>query len=191
MKKIIIFCLTTFIFVSCDIFSTRSAEKPETPRTNNQTATTPEILIQNLKDSFKDKVVENYLSCFVDSSFSDKKFRFYPSAGSGSKYIFLLSWNLQGERQYFINLINSIDKNNNIVLSFINEEKNFLGDSTSYTASYSISIPTLDEQKPKYYEGNLHFTLIRDGRLQWSISNWQDIKDETFPSWSELKGRYY
>jgi hypothetical protein len=191
MKGIISLFVFAVMFCSCDLFSVRSPENPEAARSNYETATTPEILIKNLKDSFKDKVVENYIMCFVDSSFTSKKFSFYPSAGSGSKYPFLLSWNIQGERQYFVNLTNSINKNSQIILEFSNEEKNFQGDSTSYTAGYSITVPTDDEQKPKYYQGNIHLTLIRDERLQWAISSWQDIKDENYPSWSELKGRYY
>lgn len=180
-----------FIFSACDMFSTRPSEKPESPRTNYNIATTPDILIQNLKDSFKDKVTENYLSCFIDSSFSGKRFMFVPSAESTSKYPFLVNWSLQGERSYFVNLINSVVQNSPIILSFENEEQNFSGDSTIFSAQYTFNIPVMDDQKPKYYQGSLRFTMIRDNRLQWVIHRWEDIKDEKFPSWSELKGRYY
>jgi len=189
--RIPLYFILAFLFSSCDMFSTRPSEEPESPRTNYNIATTPEILIQNLKDSFRDKVPENYMSCFIDSSFSGKRFTFLPSAESTSKYSFLLNWSIEGERSYFINLINTVTKNSPIILTLEKEEKNFSPDSTNYSAQYSISVPETDDQKAKYYQGNLRFTMIRDNRLQWVIYRWEDIKDEDFLSWSELKGRYY
>lgn len=191
MRLIVILILPALLFISCDLFTTRPSEEPESPRSNYNIATTPEILIQNLKDSFRDKVSDNYLACFIDSSFSDKKFSFLPSAESSSKYPFLMNWSLQGERSYFINLINSVSEDASIVLNMENEEKNFSGDSTVYSAQYSISIPVTDDQKPKYYQGTLRFIMLRDSRLQWVIYRWEDVKDKNFLSWSELKGRYY
>lgn len=189
--RIIVIVAFAIAFSSCDMFSTRPSEEPESPRTNYNIATTPDILIQNLKDSFRDKVPENYLACFIDSSFSDKNFVFLPSAESISRYPFLTDWSLQGERSYFINLVNSVDRNSPIILSFEREEKNFSGDSTIYSSQYSLSIPVIDDQRPKYYQGELRFTMIRDSRLQWVIYRWEDIKDKDFLSWSDLKGTYF
>lgn len=183
MKKYF-FILLLLTFSSCEVFNTRTPEDPRTPRGNYQPATTPEILIENMQNSFKDKLNDNYMACF-----SDKIFTFSPSAGSVSRYSFLQSWTKQDEGQFFNNLINSVPQNSIITLSFSNPELNPQGDSASYSAGYAISVPFLDEQKPKYYQGNLHFTMIRDSRLQWVISYWMDIKDEQYPSWSELKGR--
>jgi hypothetical protein len=176
--------ILAFLCVGCDIFSSRNPESPELPRANYTPATSPEILLQNLSNSFKDRVLENYMSCF-----SEKKFQFYPSAGSVAKFTFLLNWTLQDERQYFNNLVNQVTQNSQIVLSFQNEQKSLYGDSVSYSATYSLSVPFSDDQKPKYYQGNVHFLFIKDQSNQWVISNWQDIKDDKYPSWSELKGR--
>ncbi|MGE5681601.1 MAG: hypothetical protein ACM34K_12055 [Bacillota bacterium] len=180
IQFLLFFCL----LIGCDIFKTRDPESPELPRSNYVPATTPDILIQNFINSFKDKVQENYISCF-----SEKKFIFAPSAESASKFSFLLNWTLQDERQYFNNLINQVPQNSEISLKFLNEQKNFYGDSSSYSAIYSLSVPFIDAQKPKYYQGSLHFVCTKDQNNQWVISNWQDIKDEKYPSWSELKGR--
>ncbi|MGE5401529.1 MAG: hypothetical protein ACM3S2_14095 [Ignavibacteriales bacterium] len=168
---------------SCDIVSTRTPEDPGRPRGNYQPATTPELLVQNFSNSFKDKLADNYMACF-----SEKVFNFSPSAGSASKYSFLQNWTLQDEGQFFNNLINSVDQNSIITVSFSKQEMFLQGDSASFSAEYSVSVPFVDKQKPGYYQGNLHFTLIRDSRLQWVISYWLDIKDEKYPSWSELKG---
>ncbi|MGE5432731.1 MAG: hypothetical protein ACM3QX_16730 [Syntrophomonadaceae bacterium] len=183
MKKYL-FILFLLTLSSCEIFNTRNSEDPHTPRGSYQPATTTEILIQNLQNSFKDKLNDNYMACF-----SDKVFSFSPSAGSVSKYSFLQTWTRQDEGQFFNNLINSVPQNSIITLSFSNPETNPQGDSTSFTAGYEISVPFLDEQKPRFYKGSLHFTMIRDNKLQWVISYWMDIQNEQYPSWSELKGR--
>lgn len=182
MKKYF-FILLLLTLSSCDVFHTRSSEPPITQRGNFQPATTTDILLQNLQNSFKDKLMDNYMACF-----SDKIFSFSPSAGSVSRYSILQNWTRQDEGQFFNNLINSVPQNSIITLSFSKTELIPQGDSTSYSAKYTITVPFLDEQKPKLYQGNLHFTMIRDSKLQWVISYWMDIKDEQYPSWSELKG---
>lgn len=177
--------LILLIFIAgCDLVTTRDPEPPQLPRANYTPATTPEILIQNLINAFHDKIPENYISCF-----SEKKFQFSPSAGSAAQFQFLQSWTYQDERQNFNNIIHAVPGSAQIVLNLVNQQKNLYGDSVAFAAVYSLSVPFSDEQKPRYYQGNLHFTFIKDQNNQWVISNWLDIKDEKYPSWSELKGR--
>ncbi len=191
MKYAYLILFLSFLNLGCELFTTRDPEVPDTPRSNFQVASTPEILINNLIDAFQDKNAENYMYCFVDSSFSEKKFSFQPSASAGSQYTFLKNWNLTDEKQYFINLTNSISGSSSIVLSLTDEEKSLFGDSLTYFATYGLNIPTSNDQLPKYYQGKLSFTIIRDSRSQWVISSWQDIQSGTNFSWSDLKGRYY
>jgi len=191
MKYISLILLFSFSFFGCELFTTRDPEEPDTARSNFQVATTPEILIQNLIDAFQDKNAENYIYCFVDSSFSVKQFSFQPSASAGSQYPFLKNWNLRDEKQYFINLTNSISGSSSIVLSFTEDEKSIFGDSLTYFATYGLNIPTSDDQLPKYYQGKLSFTIVRDSRSQWVITTWQDVQSGSDYSWSDLKGRYY
>ncbi|MEI7811268.1 MAG: hypothetical protein WCJ01_02460 [Ignavibacteria bacterium] len=183
MKSIFVILLLSFTIISCDILSTREPETPQHSRANYVPSTTPEALIQNLVNSFKDRIPENYASCF-----SANKFQFSPSAESASMFMFLLSWDLQSEKQYFNNLINTAMQNSQIILNFSSEEKNLYGDSVSYTAVYSLSVPFTDDQKPKFYQGNVHYTFSKENN-NWVISYWADIKDEKYPCWSELKGR--
>jgi len=79
MKKII-FIITSIFISSCDLFTTRDAQPPEKPRSDYQTAFTPEILISNFINSLRDKDTENYLSCLSDPAFTDKIFAFLPSS---------------------------------------------------------------------------------------------------------------
>jgi len=191
MKYAYLILFISLFNLSCELFTARDPEEPDAPRSNFQVASTPEILLQNLIDAFQDKNAENYIYCFVDSSFLVKEFLFQPSASAGSQYPFLKNWNLRDEKQYFINLTNSISGSSSIVLSLTEEEKSIFGDSLTYFATYGLNIPTSDEQVPKYYQGKLSFTLVRDSRSQWVITTWQDVQSGSDYSWSDLKGRYY
>jgi hypothetical protein len=191
MKYVFLYIIIATVFTGCDLLQTRNAEAPNQPRSNYQQAVTREILISNLVNSLKDKDVQNYISCFVDSSFTNVKFHFSPSSGAVSQYPFLLSdWSVSEEEQYFNNLITKVTEGSPITLSLTNEQYSPQGDSVIYTATYSLNVPN-DQSEPKDYQGDLRFTMIRDNRNVWVIYFWQDTKSTNLPSWSELKGRFY
>ena len=186
MKRFIIIFIIPLLFSSCDLLTTRVPERPEEPRDNFEFATTPEKLIENLENSFNDKVVENYIICF-----SPDEFRFSPSAGSSLKYSSLQNWDLKSEELYFKNMINSVVKNSEITLEF---EGVFVkaADSANYSGVYELDVIFTDNQYPKFYTGTVNFTMVKDNStLQWVIKGWQDFKNENQPDWSDLKGRLY
>jgi hypothetical protein len=191
MRYAFLFIVFAVAYNGCDIISTRTAEPPNQPRSTYQQAVTPEILISNLVNSFKDKDAQNYVNNFVDSSFTDMRFHFSPSSGSVSQYPFLsIDWKIRDEEQYFNNLITKIKEGNPITLSLTNEQYSPQGDSLIYTATYSLNVPN-DQSEPQDYQGDLRFTMIRDSRSVWVIYYWQDTKSTSLPSWSELKGKFY
>ena len=122
MKKLIIILLV--FLVGCDLFTNRDPEKPDSARSNYLPATTPDILFSNLKNSLQEKVLENYMSSFVDPSFISIPFIFIPTSEAIVKFPALNGWNLDSERQYFNNLINSTKQNTPIILDLQNEIKN-------------------------------------------------------------------
>ena len=187
MKKTFILILFAFL-VSCDIFDTRDPENPDTGRSNNLTATTPDILFSNLINSFSEKIPENYSSCFVDTSFLKRRFNFIPSAGSISQFPSLLQWGPEAEDQYFRNVINLTPVNTPITLSLNNIAENIFGDSAIYQIEYNLIVPF---ESQMVYGGTAKFKIFRDSRTQWVIVEWEDIKKEGSSSWSELKGSYY
>jgi hypothetical protein len=191
MKLAYLYIILLIAFSGCDLLQTRDAESPNQPRSTYQQAVTTEILISNLINSMKDKDVQNYINCFVDSSFSTAKFQFSASSGAVSQYPFLsANWTVRDEETYFNNLINKVSEGSPITLSLTNEQYSPQGDSLIYTATYSINVPN-DQSEPKDYQGDLRFTMIRDSRSIWVIYFWQDTKSTDLPSWSELKGRFY
>ena len=84
MKKLV-FIMLLFSAVSCDIFETRDAEPPDQSRSNFQPATSPEILIQNLINSFSDKDAVNYQNTFI-TDLSNRVFIFVPSSTALSRF---------------------------------------------------------------------------------------------------------
>ena len=190
--KLLPFILIVLFLNGCDIFTTRSAETPNQPRSNYQQAVTPDILISNFISSLQDKSVENYLSCLSDSSYSQRVFTFSPSSSALSQFPALAEgWGRKNEEQYFNNLVAKVSQSLPITLTLSNSSESPQGDSLVYTASYSLNVPTTDPNFPQNYQGALRFNMIRDSRSIWSIYYWQDTKNSDLPSWSELKGRTY
>ncbi len=180
------------LFNGCNLFSTRSAEPPSQPRADYQQPVTPDALISNLVNSLKDKNVENYISCLADYSFTKRVFTFSASSGAISQFPSLSeNWGIKNEEQYFNNMISKVPQGVPVTLTLTNESYSPQGDSLVYTASYNLNVPTNDPSLPENYQGDLRFNMIRDSRAIWSIYYWQDSKNSSQPSWSELKGRTY
>ena len=188
------FCLiVSLIFISgCDLFSVRDAEVPNQPRSNYQLAVTPDILIENLQNSLKDKSVENYLASFANTTFTTQRFSFSPSASAASQFPALSdNWGISNEEQYFNNLKTKVDVNSPITLNLSNISSSSFGDSLVYSASYTLNVPSITTDLPTNYQGELRFNMVRDSRAVWVIYFWQDTKNSNLPSWSDLKGRLY
>lgn len=184
--------LLIFFIPACDIFETREAEKPDQPKSNMLQPVTPQDVITNLIHSLEDRDVENYLSCFSDTSNTEKTFQFSPSAGASAQFPQLTQmWDKENERQYFNNLRTRIPDGTRISLILSNSNHNPLVDSSVFTATYTLNIPQNESNIPVNYEGELRFSLIRNSSSLWSIYFWVDIKKDNNPSWSELKGRLY
>jgi len=194
IKKIFFIAIITFSLGSCNLFDTRDAEAPDKGKSNFIPAVRAEDVINNLKNSFADKNVQNYIACFVDTLFGDKKFSFSASSEAVALYqVFLQDWGLNEEKRYFSSVINKVPVDFPISLTFSDENySNLSGDSLIYTAAYNINLPiSSTDPTPANYAGILQFNMLRDARAEWVIYFWKDTRGELFPSWSELKGIFY
>jgi len=189
MKKLLI--ILSLFLSSCDLLTTREPELPDTQRTSYIPATTPDILFLNLKNSFKEKVLENYMASFVDISYTPRPFIFIPSSETVASFPTLASWDITAEQQYFNNLIVNTKEDVPIILDLQNEIKNTMGDSAVYQYDYILSLTPVGEQIHNSYRGNLIFNIYLDSRNQWVISRWEDFKLGENPTWSQLKGALY
>lgn len=186
-----VFLLSLFFLSSCDFLTTRTAEEPDIGRSSFVVATTPEQLFKNLTESFREKIERNYESCFVDSSFLNKRFTFYPSSEATAKFSVLSYWDIDSEKHYFRNLITYIPTEKTIVVNLFNETSSQQGDSALYNFDYTILLPNISNQVELDYRGSTQFRINLDANNQWVITEWRDISSEEYASWSELKGRFY
>ena len=191
MKNLVIILLL-FSAVSCDIFETRDAESPDQSRSNFQPATSPEILIQNLIDSFADKNVVNYQNSFV-TGLSNRVFTFVPSSTALSRFQNLWqTCNIDAEVQYFNNMKTSVPDELPVLLSGLSlspESFSIFGDSLKYNSEYFISVPQSNSE-PLIFQGNLELSMINVSTV-WLVYFWKDNAIEDNPSWSDLKGSVY
>jgi len=189
--KNLIFIMLLFSAFSCDIFETRDAESPDRSRSNYLPATSPEILIQNIIDSFADKDVVNYQNSFV-TGLSNRVFTFVPSSTALSRFQNLWpTWNIDDEVQYFNNTKTSVPDELPISLSLSKSPESFsiFGDSLKYNSEYFISVPQRNSE-PLIFQGNLELSMINVSTV-WLVYFWKDNAVEDNPSWSDLKGSAY
>ena len=187
--KLRILLLSAIFIWGCDIFETRDPEQPDRSRSNYEIPSEPQILIQNLKNSFTDKNADNYRKNFASGPpLVNRSFFFLPTSNALSSNPSLWAqWNVDSEFQYFQNLVTRVQDDLPIILSLSSENYSPFGDSTIYTAEYSINIQNLSGVQ-NIYEGSLKFSLITDNQSAWVIYYWEDISNAS--SWSDLKVEY-
>jgi hypothetical protein len=189
MKSILIISfLLAILICGCDIFETRDPEQPDRSRSNYETPSEPQIVIQNLQNAFSDRNSDNYKKNFaLGPPLVNRIFIFLPtSLALSSDPALWASWNVENEFRYFNNLVTRVPEGLPITLLLSEEQYSPSIDSTIYTAKYFISIPNLTGD-PEIYEGSLKFYMITDNQLAWVIHYWEDISKENKSSWSDLK----
>ena len=174
---------------ACDIFESREPENPNETKSSYRVPVEPTDVIENLKNSFKDKNSNDYKKNFSSGSpLVDRNFYFIPS--SNVQNIFPTDWTIAQEFQYFNNLVIRVPQSIPMALSFSDEQYDLQADSAVYSAKYLISVP-VQNSAPINYEGNLRFLMTTDINAAWVIYYWEDIATQTSKSWSELKIEFY
>lgn len=188
MKKVIALLILMFSLISCDILSTRDPEQPNTAGNSNIPAISPDILFNNFKSSIQDKILENYMQCLVDQSFLQKEFKFFSST---TQYPILNHWDIDLEKQSFVNLKSRLGTAGSIVLESSYTSTTQIGDSAIYQLDYILTLSVNDQNINGVYKGRGEFKIFLDKRnpQQWVIVEWRDIAIGNSLSWSELKGR--
>lgn len=191
LKKysLILCCL---FMVSCDIFETRDSAPPATPRSGGQIATSSEQLLSNFFASVRQKNADNYTANFSDSITSGIEYTFIPSSNAYGTYpVFLSAWGKREEERYFKNFISDLSASSNITVSLFDSSTTKYGDSVLYIVQYSLIIPSENGAQPLNYSGEMRLRMRVGNNLIWKIYHWEDYKNTSGLSWSDLKGENY
>ncbi len=168
----------------CDLFQTRDPQPPTQGSSNFITPTTYDKVLPNLVSAISDKNLNNYLNCFVDTTFrpyvfvaADDARRSYPDV--------MNSWNLDAEQRYFRNLKEATAGIPALTIP-PNPPTFVSSDSVLYELDYTLYFPHNRTGVPQIVRGNMRLSLITDGK-RWAIYQWRDSKTTTDSTWSFLK----
>ncbi len=174
----------TALYAGCDLFRTRDPQPPTAGSSNFETPTTYDKVLKNLVFAISDKNINNYLSCFVDTTIRPYVFiaaedarRGYPDVMNG--------WNLEGEQRYFTNLREATPGIPTLTLP--DKPPTFVSsDSVVYDLDYTLSWPHIRSGIPKVVQGTMRLSIGTDGK-RWAIYEWRDSKTTADSTWSYLK----
>ncbi len=191
-QKISLLCAAVALLVAgCDLFRTRDPESPNQERSSFVPPTSPEIVLDNLKNAVSERNTDNYVRCFTDTSFSSRRFVFVPTQEAQTKYSTVFrSWDLNSERDYFQNIKSQTPTSASSNLFLDGSFQSILSDSALYNADYLINFQHTVSGKPQQAKGNAQFFLAPDRNNYWAVYQWIDARIGNEVSWSELKGTF-
>ncbi len=115
-------------------------QNPNETKSSYRVPVEPTDVIDNFKNSFKDKNSNDYKKNFSSGSpLVDRNFYFIPS--SNVLNIIPTDWTVAQEFQYFNNLVIQTPQDIPISLTLTEEQYDLQADSAIYSAKYFISVP--------------------------------------------------
>ena len=167
---------------SCDLFQTREPQPPTQSSSTHEPPSSPESVMRNFRYAVIEYNVDNYVSCFSDTSL--RQFVFVPS----NYYSVFNQWNVESERQYFLNL-GSPPAITPPTLTLAIQDSSFSSDTARYSANYKLFFPHHRTDVAQNVEGNMQLYFIRDGQGLWSVYRWEDSRTTSDSTWSYLKAK--
>lgn len=176
-----------------ELLGVRDPEPPDRPTESHWTpATTPPLVIENLKQAFLYREFETYMKCLSDThNYNLPAFRFQPSTVSSIKYPGKFdAWSPADEQVWFQSLLAACPPDSLLNVT-ITEDEPFVEsqDTVEYQFTYVLDVHHNREGPPTYYEGKGVFKMVRDSRNYWLIYFWEDISTGE-PGWTDLKALF-
>jgi hypothetical protein len=193
VKVLKILSFFQLFFVSCGLFKVREPELPTEVSEGSKwkQPVTADIVLENLRNAIFDRNTENYIRCFVDSNFSNRKFVFVPTQEAQIQYPEIFrGWDLTSERNYFNNIKANVPAGGFSELILSGGFQSLGVDSAIYYAKYLVSFQHSVKDIPQSAKGELQFYLAPDRNGNWSIYRWIDVKTQNEFSWSDLKAKF-
>ena len=191
MRKTFIILLVSYISLSVYSCALRDVEPPVTSRNTFVPPTSPDLVMVNLQFSVIEKDVNNYMQCFVDTSYSTRRYTYIPDIVSQSQYPIFRFWNITNEKTYFASLLSLTDPAATSNLFFSNSTLNSFGDTAFFDADYLLHVDHQKTNVAKTLKGKIRLIIGSDSRNLWSIHRWIDIKaDNADTTWSVLRANF-
>jgi hypothetical protein len=178
------------LFSSCEHFSTREPEQPQSGGSNYRTPDSPSIVISNLQSAFISQNNVNYLRCFQDINL-EGEFDFIPSQEvQVTNPGFFTNWNIKSEEIYLINVFNALEPNTFPDIYFTNIQQTINPQTAQMEADYTITIKHNKEGIETDYAGSLQIQFVTNNNDYWYISKLQDFSSSSSTinsTWSRLR----
>ncbi|MDH4222610.1 MAG: hypothetical protein OEV55_03615 [candidate division Zixibacteria bacterium] len=182
MKKIsFIILITAIIFCGCkNPFKTRNSPEPTGPRGTWYPPTTPETVVDlNLRNTYEEKIIDNYLLCFSDSfSFSAPEDSLEAIADNRPELFW--NWDLAVERNVTFAIFNQYMSGSLrfvLVMEKDPDQPDIKGDTTAILyRNYLLYLYDFSQEEPLVgtIKGISAFYLRESSYEHWSIYLWQD-----------------
>ncbi len=185
--------IVSLIIIAASLHSCalRDDEEPTTSRTTFVPPTSPDLVMVNLQFAVIEKDVNNYMACFVDSTYSSRRYSYVPDVISQIQYPIFQNWKLTNEKSYFTSLLSLMNENATSNVFFSNGTLNTLADTAVYDADYLLRADHQKTNVAKTLKGKIRLILSADSRNLWSIHKWTDFQSaETDTTWSVLKANF-
>ncbi|MDZ7318462.1 MAG: hypothetical protein ONB11_04860 [candidate division KSB1 bacterium] len=190
----ILIMMAGFLLLFCkNPFATREPEPPTEGRTSWQLPTDPIIVLENMKNAIKEKNVENYMKCLVDSM---ALFRFIPGEFEASTNAGIFeNWNLLHEQSYINKAFSAVPDDSVRSLAFSRVQRSEFPDSALIRAEYALKLNhIMGASIPRIGKGQADFWFIRRNGY-WVIRRWIDYETKSdttvrIPSWSTIKANF-
>jgi len=176
----------------CELFTPRDSEPPLDVLDPYAWVppTSPEIVLQNLANSFPAHKLNYHLDVLGNSDETGVDFAFFPDQGVATSQPGVFdNWGFDEEENFITKLFEALNEEGLQRLEW--EQTDFvpLDDRYEIITDYHLtfSYGESDTPLPAQLKGQATLTLIQNVDLLYEISVWQDLKSDTLPCWSDLK----
>jgi hypothetical protein len=193
MKKAFLLICILILAGCADPFSGRESEPPISDAGTYIQPVTPQIVLFNLEQSYKELLVSNYLLCLDSSFFFKYDFVVRQIDENDSGWLYMDEIRLT--ESLFNNRLADTMLSTSMALSVLAEQNDQAFDTMAILyRSYTITaIDNSNESNPdtSEYVGTSIFTMIENEQGLWSIIRWEDQHQNTnTPSWADYKNGY-
>lgn len=191
MKRLLPLLLAALALASCakNPFATRDSEEPTVKAGTFIPPTTPQIVLENLRLSYSELVISNFIQC-LDSAFAFG-FDFIQGAQGDS------SWRYASEirlTEKLFNDFNTAKTSRSIKIVFATQagQTDVVLDSVAtLVRSYVLTVIDSANTTLKTYQGVAQFALAEGAFNFWTLVGWKDLHlNLATRSWADFKNEY-